>query len=202
MDNNEQKYKQSHHTLFFQFPSAGDFGFKGLTTASQAVLSGVYESNHDIDPCVQELLLHWQMPQAVKDMGPQSMELTIEFCRNFWRKAKENTSCYPDTIPFSTMKAGATSDIISTVDCLLTRIPLKSGYATSRWKKCLDVMILKCSGVTRLSGLQTICLFPVDCNYAFKHVGREMMALAEKTKSLAPEQYSSRHNHRAIDLAK
>jgi hypothetical protein len=32
-------------------------------------------------------------------------------------------------------------------------------------------------------------------------VGREMMSLAEKNKSLAPEQYGSRQNHRAIDLA-
>jgi len=41
----------------------------------------------------------------------------------------------------------------------------------------------------------------VDCNYAFKHVGRLMMAIAEKTKSLAPEQYGSRKRHKAIDLA-
>jgi hypothetical protein len=57
---------------------------------------------------------------------------------------------------------------------------------------CLDVMILKKSGVTDLSGLRTIILFPVDCNYAFKHVGREMMKVAEATKALAPEQYGSR----------
>jgi len=62
-------------------------------------------------------------------------------------------------------------------------------------------MIIKKSGVTDLSGLRTIVLFPVDCNYAFKHVGREMMKVAESTKSLAPEQYGSRKRHKAIDLA-
>jgi hypothetical protein len=44
-------------------------------------------------------------------------------------------------------------------------------------------------------------LFPVDCNYAFKHVGQEMKKVAESTKSLAPEQYESRKRHKAIDLA-
>jgi hypothetical protein len=62
-------------------------------------------------------------------------------------------------------------------------------------------MIQKKFGVTDLSGLRMIVLFPVDCNYAFKHVGRLMMAIAEKNKSLAPEQYGSGKRHKAIDLA-
>jgi len=60
---------------------------------------------------------------------------------------------------------------------------------------------MKKSGVTDLSGLRTIVLFPVDCNYAFKHIGRTMMSIAEKTQLLAPEQYGSRKRHKAIDLA-
>jgi hypothetical protein len=62
-------------------------------------------------------------------------------------------------------------------------------------------MLMKKSGVTDLSGLRTIVLFPVDCNFAFKHVGRSMMRIAKKTKSLATEQYGSRRQHKAIDLA-
>jgi hypothetical protein len=55
-------------------------------------------------------------------------------------------------------------------------------------EKIIDIMILKQSGVTHLSGLCTIVLFPVNCNYVFKHIGRMMMFTAEKAKSLAPEQ--------------
>jgi hypothetical protein len=68
-------------------------------------------------------------------------------------------------------------------------------------EKIIYIMILKQSGVTHLSGLCTIVLFPVNCNYVFKHIGRMMMFTAEKAKSLAPEQYGSRKNHKAIDLA-
>lgn len=60
---------------------------------------------------------------------------------------------------------------------------------------------MKKSGVTDLSGHRTIVLFPVDCNFAFKHVGREMIKVVEITGSLAPEQYGSRKRHKAIDLA-
>ena len=65
----------------------------------------------------------------------------------------------------------------------------------------IDVMILEKAGLTALSNLRTIVLFHPDCNYAFKHVGREMMMLAEKAGSLAPEQYGSRKRRRAINLA-
>ncbi len=62
-------------------------------------------------------------------------------------------------------------------------------------------MILKHSGLTDLASLQTIVLFQVDCNFAFKHIGREMMRIAEMTGSLAPEQYGSQKAYWAIDLA-
>jgi hypothetical protein len=78
------------------------------------------------------------------------------------------------------MKAGAFDPSIAVLDCAMTRLPLIKGFAPQRWKRFLDVMVMKKSGVTDLSILQTIVLFPVDCNYAFKHVGRQMMKVAEK----------------------
>jgi hypothetical protein len=65
----------------------------------------------------------------------------------------------------------------------------------------MDVMILKKSGNTALVGLRMIVLFPVNCNYAFQHIGRLMMRNAEKAKVLAPEQYGSRWHHKATNLA-
>lgn len=99
------------------------------------------------------------------------------------------------------MKAGATNDLIAELECGLISIVLTSGYSPERWQNLLDVMILKKSGITELSSLRTICLFPVDCNYAFKHIGREMIKIAEVMNSLAPEQYGSRRFHKSIDLA-
>jgi hypothetical protein len=81
------------------------------------------------------------MHTAIRSAGDQTMALTVESYRAFWRKAKENISCYPSALSFATMKAGATSEIISQVDCTLTNIPLQSGYSPSRWKRSIDVMI-------------------------------------------------------------
>jgi hypothetical protein len=65
----------------------------------------------------------------------------------------------------------------------------------------LYVMILKWSGATELSGLCTIVLFPVDCNFEFKHIRREIMKFAERASELDPEQHGSRKYHSAINLA-
>jgi hypothetical protein len=201
ISNNEDKYKQSFHAPFLQPPLANDFGFKGLTPSAQQVLAGCYTPPVPIDPYVHDLILEWATPQPVRELGTQSMELSTPIYQRFWKKAKENISCYPDDLSFTTMKAGASSDMIAELECKLTNIPIKSRYVPSRWKKCTDIMILKKSGNTMLNALRTIVLFPVDCNFAFKHIGREMMKLGEKTKTIAPEQYGSHNGHHAIDLA-
>jgi hypothetical protein len=141
------------------------------------------------------------MPEGVKALESKDIGLTLTEYRKFWTKAKEDTACYPDALSFSTMKVGATSEYIAAIEHALVSIPLISGYSPRWWKNFLDVLILKKSGAKHLNSLQTIVLFPVDCNFAFKHVGRKMMKIAELSNSLAPEQYGSRRHHRAIDLA-
>jgi len=182
-------------------PLKEEFGFKGLTPAAQATLAGLYDSNHDLDSRILDVITQWQKPQAVRELEPVPMDISLDSYVAFWTKAREDTACYPSALSFSTMKAGAADCDITALDCSLTRIPLRYGFAPSRWKFCLDVMLQKKSGVTELSGLRTIVLFPVDCNFAFKHVRRSMMQVAERSKTLAPEQYGSRKRHKAIDLA-
>jgi hypothetical protein len=201
LDANQHKFTQSAHTPFYRTPLKEEFGFKGLTSATQATLAGLYDSNHDINSRILDLIAQWQMPPEVRELGPLKMELHLDSYISYWKKAKEDTSCYPSALSFSTMKAGAHDIDIATLDCSMTRLPLYFSFAPRRWKFCLDGMLMKKSGITDLSGLRTIVLFPVDCNFAFKHEGRSMMQIAEKTKSLAPEQYGSRHQHKAIDLA-
>jgi hypothetical protein len=120
---------------------------------------------------------------------------------SFWKKAKQDTSCYPGALSFASLKAGASDDLIAAFECAMTRISLQSGSLPKWWRQMVDVMILKRAGLTTLANLRTIVLFHPDCNFAFKHVGREMMKMAEVAGSLASEKYGSRKGKRAIDLA-
>jgi hypothetical protein len=177
------------------------FCFKGLTSSAQAVLSGEYVPPDRLDPRVKDLLNELCTPDSVCNLGKRFVDLTMASYQAFWRKAKVNTSCYPSALSFAMLQADASDNLTCDFECSMTRIPLKAGYSPIRWRKMLDVMILKWAGHTNLSNLRTIVLFQPDCNFAFKHVGRGMMKTAEATGALAPEQYGSRKRHRAIDLA-
>jgi len=174
MKSNECKFKQAHHIPIYEFPLINEFGNKGLMMASAAALAGLYDSNCEIPPYEEELIEFLYRPSAVAALGPQTMDISVEHYTNFWKKANERVSSYPDALLFSTMKAGAHHPRVVELECKLAQIPLKAGYAMAG-KKCLDVMILKILGVTLLSRLRTIVLFAVDCNYAFKHIRRKMM---------------------------
>jgi hypothetical protein len=134
LESNKAKFLQSSQTPFYLPPLKDGFGFKGLTTAAQATLAGLYESNLDIDEKILNVIAQWQMPQAVRDLGPINMDLTIDQYTSFWKKAKEDTSCFPSALSFSTMKAGSQDPSIALLDCSMTRIPLTYGFAPKRWK--------------------------------------------------------------------
>jgi hypothetical protein len=194
--NNKEKFEQAFHTPFLQPPLRNLFGFKGLTSAAQAAVAGVYEPSPTLSSHIRDLL-----EELARPPGNNKIPFTTDSYRKFWKRAKQDTSCYPGALSFASLKAGATDNLIAEFECALTRIPIHSRYSPKRWRQMIDVMILKKAGLTALSNLHTIVLFHPNCNYAFKHLGREMMMLAEKAGSLAPEQYGSRKRRRAIDLA-
>jgi hypothetical protein len=201
MNENEKKYQQSFRNPFFQLPLVSEFEFKAISPSPQAFFSGSYGSNYPIDQYTHGLLEELVMPQAVRELGHHSMIIAADGHHSFWKNAKEDTSCYPSSMSFSTMTAGACNDTISTLDCTMVSIPLKSGYSPQCWNNCMEVIIQKKLGLTHLSALHASFLFPVDYNYAFNHIGREMMRVAKCTKTLAPEQYGSRKEHKAMDSA-
>jgi hypothetical protein len=200
ISSNKKKFQQSFGTPFYKHPYNQLFGYQGLTTASQQVLNGNFTPPINASTYMKDFLSHLATPQVIKN-NPNNMSLTTKTFVNFWRKAKENTSCFPSEITFATLKASSYDDTLANLDCALTRIPLETGYSPKRWQRCVDVMTKKKSNRSDIENLRTICLFEADANYAFKHIGRQMMLNAELHSTLAKEQYGSRKRHRAIDLA-
>jgi hypothetical protein len=149
---------------------------------------------------MRDFLANLAMPPGIKN-NPNPMQLTLAGFTSFWRKAKEITSCYPSEVSFAMLKASSFDTYLSNLDCIMTRIPLTTGYSPNKWRRCADVMIPKKSNMTDIDNLRTICLFEAEANYCFKHIGREMMRNAEAHGTIAKEQYGSRKRHRAIDLA-
>jgi Reverse transcriptase (RNA-dependent DNA polymerase) len=84
------------------------------------------------------------------------------------------------------------------IDRILAEISLTTGYALSRWKIGIDVMIPKKADSQRVDKLRTIVLMEADFNFLNKLIGKRVMIQAERTNSLADEQYGSRKNLSSI----
>lgn len=95
LDSNKQKFSQSAKTPFYLSPLKDEFGFKGLTYAAQATLAGVYDSNHEIDSRILDLIAQWQIPQAVRDLGPLKMELSLDSYIKFLEKGEGRNILLP-----------------------------------------------------------------------------------------------------------
>ena len=77
VQNNSDKFRQSFHTPFMVPPLKHLFGFKGLTSSAQAVLSGVYEPPDHLDSLVKDLLNELCTPDHVRHLGKHSVDLTM-----------------------------------------------------------------------------------------------------------------------------
>jgi hypothetical protein len=67
-------------------------------------------------------------PLAVTALGPQKMDISVEQYTNFWKKANEKISSYPDALLSSTMKAGAHHPRVAKLEGKLVQILLKARY--------------------------------------------------------------------------
>jgi hypothetical protein len=115
MDSNDREFNQSHHRPFYKEPLSTMFGFKGITTTAVTVLAEVFSPNQQT-PSHEELLLqHLAMPEEIHMIKGLFPKMSIGTYRKFWLKTKENTSAYLDALSFSTMKAGATSSLITEI---------------------------------------------------------------------------------------
>jgi hypothetical protein len=156
MDTNWEKFMKSHYRPFYRYPLHQEFGGKGTAAAMSWALARVYNPKWDIPAFELEFLQSLEIPKEIWSIAPIKRKINIEQYCKFWEKVKETTSCFPDAFSLATMKARAHNERISEIEYRLTRILLLAGYALSHWKRCMDVMILKKSGITKLSGLWTV----------------------------------------------
>jgi hypothetical protein len=42
------------------------------------VLAGIYDSNHDINQRILDVITQWQMPVEVKELGHLKMEMSVD----------------------------------------------------------------------------------------------------------------------------
>ena len=179
----------------------GDFGYTATSPTARAVLDGTYEYPESFDEPTKALLKECARIRQLIPRNQVSSNIGTEEWQRRWRKAKEDTSSSPSLLHFSHYKAGADSDIISSLHAALTSIAFTKGFALERWSNGLCVMLEKMFGCRLVSKLRAILLMEADFNTANKEIFGNRMLETARQNNLMPEEIFSERGRMATDGA-
>ena len=83
----------------------------------------------------------------------------------------------------------------------MANIPYRTGYSVQRWRKVIDVLIMKDPNNFMVHRTRPIPLVEADMNENSKRMAKDAMVAAEMYDLMANEQYGSRFYRAAIHLA-
>ena len=194
MQENESKYHQIDDSCpLTKGQLLRDIGWYGEGPKVDDILKGTYVPPEGTDAETREFL-----KEIGRDGVPQVPKQSIQEFRSSWNVSREKTAS--GGIHFGHFMACARNDNLNWINFAMAEIPEISGYAPIRYKKVVDLMLLKEPSNFALQKLRTIVLFQADSNMTNKRLGRESMWSAVKHGHIAEEQYS-RPRRKAIDHA-
>jgi hypothetical protein len=200
---NEAKIRACEDTPFMCEPLVSDFGYRNNTPASQAVLEGTYVCPPGTDRFAALLIDKLKRPPLSPTATPfvPRKHITLEDNTRAWNKAKERTAAGLSGLHFGMYKAHAKRPRLSAFDASMRSVAYMTGFSYNRWKRGVDVQLLKKKKDFRAEKLRTILLLEADLNMNNKALGRDTMKLGERHNLLTKDNYGGRKGHRAVEVA-
>ncbi|CAB9522814.1 unknown protein [Seminavis robusta] len=164
---NESKYRSSEDTPFLQPPLLSAFGTQGNLPASNQVLAGTYLPPVGTDVYTALLLQHLRRPEVSDSSRPHFQprtRISTDHHIRGWRKAKEKTAAGLSRLHFGMFKAHIQRRRLAEIDASMRSVAFSTGYSYSRWRKGLDVQLLKRKRDFRATKLRTIGILEADFN--------------------------------------
>ncbi|MCA1800735.1 MAG: hypothetical protein LC650_05530, partial [Actinobacteria bacterium] len=201
---NYGKLRMCDGTPFMQPPLRQIFGRRNETNQVESVLQGTFVPPENCDPHAQLLLQGLQQPAILRQPNPPYQPrttITTEDHIKGWRRIKERTSSGMSGLHFGMFKANATNPILAEIDASIRNVAYTTGHAYNRWKRGLDVQLLKRSQDFRAEKLRTILLLEADFNMNNKVLASDTMRSGERANALARDNYGGRKSFRANEVA-
>jgi hypothetical protein len=196
LDENKGRFNQSRDTAFMQPPICNLVDPMGFNDFAQQILDGTAQVPEEADEFAKLLINHMKRAEGAQ---PMDIRLDVEDYRTGWRSMRESTASGISGIHFGHFKAHEKDILLAALDAVLAQIPFEQGFSPERWRKGIEVMLLKLPGNYNVEKMRAILLFEADFNFNNKRWGRILMWYAEARNLLAAEQYGSRKRLAAID---
>lgn len=202
---NKAKTHASDNTPFLQEPLLSDFGYRNTGENGDKVLAGTYQPPPGTNPYAEILLreLKRDEPPGIPSTTayhPRKFISTEDHIRG-WKRAKVNTSSGMSNLHFGMFKANAQDIYLAEIDASMRSIAYTTGYAFRRWKRGVDVQLLKRSKDYRADKLRTILLLEADFNMNNKVLGADAMKAGESRNQLAADNYGGRKWFRTAEVS-
>ena len=158
---------------------------------------------------------HRELPEGVQgllyQMGkPHNWEqhhikIDEESNKYDWKCCKEYVESSPSGLHMGLWKSNTMNDEVNAVDTILQKIPFERGLVLERWKRGIDVELLKEEGNYKLEKLRTIVIVEADYNTNCKRLGKEILKIMQEHEKdsdwNAQEQYGSKKEREAADVS-
>ena len=196
---NKKKYFQTYNTPSLMEPLLSEIGLKGDGPGVESILNGTFQCNN-IDQYTEAYYKELKRPQNFTPIPEE--EITPQINVDDLKHTKERTSSSPSGLHYGLWKANSTHNNINAVDAKFRDIAQKKGIIYTRWKKAIDVEILKEPGNYNVERMRTIVLVEGDHQLNSKRLGKIAMRHSDckERKWIASEQYGCRKHHRAIEV--
>ena len=201
---NYNKLRMCDNTPLLRPPLRQIFGDKNNPQNVSDILNGTFTLPDTCDKYVQLLIKGLKQPETLRPHNrpfhPRTKISTEDHIAG-WKKMKERTSSGMSGLHFGMFKANATDPLLAELDASIRNIAYTTGHSYNRWKRGLDVQLLKRSQDFRAEKLRTILLLEADFNLNNKVLGSDAMRSGERAKALARDNYGGRRNLRANEVA-
>ena len=197
-ESNKIRQEQCLDTPFMMEPLLLDFGYLANEENAKKVLEGVYTPPEGTCPNAIEFIETLKMPVSIRNLESVGLEVSAKQNKEAWKKQKEKTASACGTIGFNHYKTCSYDEQLNEIDTFIRNLPVTVGFSPKEWMQITNLQILKRSGEFHVDRMRCIQLYDAEKNMVNKHLGRAMLAHAEKAKAICDEQYGSRKNHKAI----
>ena len=182
-------------------PLLEDFGYTGDTQAGDSVTTGTYIPPEGKDEYTKLFLKCAQRTSHVPDLTISDRFSTKKYIKR-WKCRREKTSSSQSGRHFGHYKVQHKlrkehQDIFAG----MANIPYCTGFSLHRWRKVMDVIIMKDPSNFWVHRTRLILLVEVNMNENSKRISKDAMVAAKMYDLMANEQYGSRFYRAAIHLA-
>ena len=199
MATNKAKFSQANETPFNQQPLLDIVGRNGLTTGADEILKGTAVLPPGIHQGAIDFITAVKMHPDIMKAGPIPVDITVDQHCEYWKNAREATQSSLSGMHFGFYKATAKCKMLAQTIAGFVRIPFCTGYSPKRFRKSLNVSIMKEDNNYKPEKQRTIHLLEANFSEGAKVLfSRRMLGNARQYNQIPEEQYA-RKGGKAID---